>query len=244
MPVSLVTPSTSAAISSPNSARTSSSEALVSSTVSCSSAAHSVSVSSRMPAQILATPTGWMMKSSPRAAALVRVVLAGEHERALHRIAVDLLGRVGGVLLDHRHQVAEQAALEVREVGRRARRGVRRGAVDGLVVEVDLAVAALRRARPHRAAPWRAGGAGLRPSPSLVGVALAALSVLRLLAGVLEVSAISPSLDPGLHRGDRPDGSNGAAAGGPPVGPRCARRAAVRPPAAAVEPRAARARFL
>ena len=44
---------------------TSSSEALVSSTVSCSSAAHSVSVSSRMPAQIFATPTGWTMKSSP-----------------------------------------------------------------------------------------------------------------------------------------------------------------------------------
>ena len=37
----------------------------MSSTVSCSSAAHSVSVSRRMPAQILATPTGWVMKSSP-----------------------------------------------------------------------------------------------------------------------------------------------------------------------------------
>jgi hypothetical protein len=33
--------------------------------VSCSSAAQSVSVSSRMPAQIFATPTGWMMNSSP-----------------------------------------------------------------------------------------------------------------------------------------------------------------------------------
>ncbi len=37
----------------------------MSSTVSCSSAAHRVSVSSRMPAQILATPTGCTMKSSP-----------------------------------------------------------------------------------------------------------------------------------------------------------------------------------
>ena len=37
----------------------------MSSTVSCRSAAHSVSVSSRIPAQILATPTGWTMKSSP-----------------------------------------------------------------------------------------------------------------------------------------------------------------------------------
>src|SRR3954470_9079846 len=65
MPVSLVTPSTSEAICSPNSSRTSSSEALVSSTVSCRRAAQSVSVSSRMPAQIFATPTGWTMKSSP-----------------------------------------------------------------------------------------------------------------------------------------------------------------------------------
>ena len=37
----------------------------VSSTVSCSSAAHSVSVSRRIPAQILATLTGWTMNSSP-----------------------------------------------------------------------------------------------------------------------------------------------------------------------------------
>ena len=65
MPVSLVTPSTRPATSSPNASRTSSSEADVSSTVSCSRAAHSVSVSSRMPAQIFATPTGWTMKSSP-----------------------------------------------------------------------------------------------------------------------------------------------------------------------------------
>ena len=64
---------------------TSSSEALVSSTVSWSSAAHSVAVSSRMPAQIFATPTGWVMKSSPDSRALVGVALAGEHERALDR---------------------------------------------------------------------------------------------------------------------------------------------------------------
>ena len=37
----------------------------MSSTVSWSSAAQSVSVSSRMPAQIFATPTGWVMNSSP-----------------------------------------------------------------------------------------------------------------------------------------------------------------------------------
>ncbi len=65
MPVSLVTPSTRPAISSPKRSRTSSIDALVSSTVSCSSAAHSVSVSSLMPAQMRATPTGCTMKSSP-----------------------------------------------------------------------------------------------------------------------------------------------------------------------------------
>src|SRR5439155_1101163 len=65
IPVSLVTPSTRLAISSPERSRTSSRLADVSSTVSCRRAAHSVSVSSRRPAQILATPTGWVMKSSP-----------------------------------------------------------------------------------------------------------------------------------------------------------------------------------
>ncbi len=65
IPVSLVTPSTILAMLSPKRSRTSSIEAEVSSTVSCSSAAHSVSVSSRMPAQIRATPTGCTMKSSP-----------------------------------------------------------------------------------------------------------------------------------------------------------------------------------
>ena len=65
IPVSLVTPSTMAAISSPKRSRTSSIEAEVSSTVSCSSAAHSVSVSRRMLAQMRATPMGWTMKSSP-----------------------------------------------------------------------------------------------------------------------------------------------------------------------------------
>ncbi len=65
MPVSFVTPSTTAEISSPKRSRTSSIDAEVSSTVSCSSAAHSVSVSRRMLAQMRATPTGCTMKSSP-----------------------------------------------------------------------------------------------------------------------------------------------------------------------------------
>ena|GEM_PF-4936306 len=65
MPVSFVTPSTIVAIASPKRSRTSSIDAEVSSTVSCNSAAQIVSVSSRMLAQMRATPTGCTMKSSP-----------------------------------------------------------------------------------------------------------------------------------------------------------------------------------
>jgi hypothetical protein len=64
------------------------------------------------------------------------VVLAGEHERAHHGVAVDGLGDLVGVLLDDREQVREQRALEVREVvGRVRESGVR------VVREVDLTVA-------------------------------------------------------------------------------------------------------
>ena len=86
----------------------------MSSTVSCSSAAHSVSVSSRMPAQIFATPTGWMMKSSPDlrrwSAWCSQANTNASHDLA----AVDRLGDLVGVLLDDREQVAEQLALERR----------------------------------------------------------------------------------------------------------------------------------
>ena len=47
-----------------------------------------------------------------RLAALVGVVLAGEHERLHHAVAVDGLGDLVGVLLDDREQVREQVALE------------------------------------------------------------------------------------------------------------------------------------
>ena len=52
-----------------------------------------------------------------RLAALVGVVLAGEAEGVLDPGPVDLDGRVLGVLLDDREEVAEQAALGGREVG-------------------------------------------------------------------------------------------------------------------------------
>ncbi len=53
-----------------------------------------------------------------RAAALVGVVLAGEHERLRDARAVDGLGDLLGVLLDDRVEVRQQLALEVREVCR------------------------------------------------------------------------------------------------------------------------------
>ena len=58
---SLVTPSTRAAMSSPNSPRSSASEYGVSSTVSCSKAALIVSVFMPSSARIVATASGWVM---------------------------------------------------------------------------------------------------------------------------------------------------------------------------------------
>ncbi len=58
-----------------------------------------------------ATPTGCTMKSSPDLRRCVGVVLAGEHERVFHAIAVDLHDRVGGVLGDDREEVVEQPPL-------------------------------------------------------------------------------------------------------------------------------------
>ena len=119
MPVSLVTPSTSPATSSPNASRTSSSDAVVSSTVSCRSAAHSVSVSSRIPAQIFATPTGWTMKSSPDWRRWSAWCSQANTNASITRRAVDLARDLVGVLLDDREQVGEQLALGRREVGGR-----------------------------------------------------------------------------------------------------------------------------
>jgi hypothetical protein len=44
------------------------------------------------------------------------VPLAGEHERALHELPVDLLRGVAGVLLDDGEQVAQQDALILGEL--------------------------------------------------------------------------------------------------------------------------------
>jgi hypothetical protein len=55
------------------------------------------------------------------AAPLVGVVLAGEDERRLDRVAVDRDRRLGGVLLDDREQVAEQPPLGLGQLGALAR---------------------------------------------------------------------------------------------------------------------------
>ena len=57
-----------------------------------------------------------------REPALVGVVLAGEDERRLDLLAVDLDGGRVGVLLDDREDVRQQAALELGEVGADDRR--------------------------------------------------------------------------------------------------------------------------
>ena len=94
----------------------------MSSTVSCSSAAHSVSVSRRMLAQIRATPTGCTMNSSPERRRWSAWCSQANTNAAWTRVAVDLDERVLGVLLDDREEVAEQLAL-----ARGERRGDRGG---------------------------------------------------------------------------------------------------------------------
>ena len=83
----------------------------MSSTVSCSSAAQSVSVSSRRPAQIFATSTGWVMKSSPERRRWSAWRSQAKAKARSIGLAVDLPRAVGAVLGDHREQVAEQRAL-------------------------------------------------------------------------------------------------------------------------------------
>jgi hypothetical protein len=86
-------------------------------------------------------------------AALVGVVLAGEDEGLDDGLAVDRLRDLLGVLLDDREQVAEQLALERREVGGRLERG------EGARVRaVDRAVRGNADAGP--AAVGGRGGAG------------------------------------------------------------------------------------
>jgi hypothetical protein len=91
-----------------------------------------------MPAQIRATPTGCVMKSSPD---LRRWSAWCSHANtnALQDLgAVDRLGDLVGVLLDDREQVPEQLALEVGEIRRQLER--RLGAVVHVQRAADLDV--------------------------------------------------------------------------------------------------------
>jgi hypothetical protein len=97
-----------------------------------------------------------------RLAALVGVVLAREDEGALDRLPIDLQARVAGMLLDDREQVAEQAALQGREV-----RALDRPSELGVLGAPDRAALGGRKrdagrlGRGRGAVPVALGGRGL-----------------------------------------------------------------------------------
>ena len=105
--VSFVTPSTSCATSSPNSARSSSSSTSVSSTTSWSSAATIVCSSRRSSAQIFATPNGVVDEVLAGAALLARVSTLGEAERVRDELGVEL----GQVALDLGDQLLDEVLV-------------------------------------------------------------------------------------------------------------------------------------
>jgi hypothetical protein len=69
--------------------------------------------------------------------ALVGVVGARVGKRALHPVAVDLLSRLVGVLLDDREQIADQPLLGWRELNARLRRRLGRGDLVSRIGDVD-----------------------------------------------------------------------------------------------------------
>jgi hypothetical protein len=103
-------------------------------------------------------------------AALVGVVHARVHERLLNALAVDRLGRVIGMLLDDREQVAEQPALDRGQLGALDRLVSLRvlDAIDGRARGGDprratraTTIGAARAARAARAVLRPAAGYGL-----------------------------------------------------------------------------------
>ena len=117
IPVSLVTPSTRLAISSPKRAATSSSDARrVLDGVVQQRGAERLGVEPQARADLRDADRvdDELLAGAP---ALVGVVLAGEHERLLDAVAVDRDERLVGVLLDDREEVAEQLALARGELG-------------------------------------------------------------------------------------------------------------------------------
>ena len=168
-------------------------DAVVSSTVSCSSAAHSVAVSRRMPAQILATPTGWVMKSSPDWRRWSAWCSQANRNARRTALAVDRVGDLVGVLGDDREQVGQQLVLERREVV-----GDRQRAVVAVLGTVDRAVRGdrdRRRVASASAAGRRSGSASVRPLARL-GCAAG-----QVLPSVLEPSLVGHEGGGALERG-------------------------------------------
>ena len=192
----------------------------MSSTVSCSSAAQSVSVSRRMPAQIFATPTGWTMKSSPDLRRWSAWCSQAKTNAVLDALAVDLDGRVVGVLLDDREEVAEQPALGLGEVGA-LDRGVGVGALDAVDrPRCDRRVTrragrrAAARAAPVRGSVMPPGSRVAQPScgrprvgAARRGTAGERSSAVRSSAGGRHAPAVGVERGRGrARRGPRPDG--------------------------------------
>ena len=119
----------------------------MSSTVSCSSAAQSVAVSSRRPAQILATPSGCMMKSSPERRRWSAWCSQANTNARCTALQVDLVDGLAGVLLDNREQVAEEGPLVFGKTGPRPGRALRLRRVHRAALELALGYVRGRCAR-------------------------------------------------------------------------------------------------
>ena len=111
----------------------------MSSTVSCSSAAHSVSVSRRMPAQMRATPTGCTMKSSPDLRRCAAWCSQANTNASCTRARSISTAESGGVLGDDREQIAEQSALELVQIQLRLRRAAAMGLTAACSAPLGLA---------------------------------------------------------------------------------------------------------
>ena len=177
-----------------------------------------MAVSSRIPAQIFATPIGCTMKFSPLAR---RWSACRSQEKTNARstgLAIDLLGAIPGVLLHDREQVAEERPLVVGELRLRPGGGVLFVAIDGAMAEVGSGSLPTRRLTAPRlglcAAP-AVGTGGRRLLPG--GGALVAVGrsprpapAVRLLRGcplgggrALGGGLLGPLLGDGLSRAAR-----------------------------------------
>src|SRR4051812_29057031 len=165
---SLVRPSTISATCGPNSFSMSSSVRSVSSTTSCSSALTSVVVSIPRSARIVATPSGWAMKSSPE----TRFCPACDVSANAKARWISLRSARGLSLLMRRISASRPSAGGEESPGRNRRRPPRRSALTcswlctgHLLVEVYRSRAASPKTAQRRCSgrcSGRAGGSGVR----------------------------------------------------------------------------------